>query len=120
MRYSYIRYSCYQSLYNRIELSIQHLNYTGKKDRKANLGHHIENRNIGAHLVCGPIDTYVSFNTNNLVPGGANVIIEVTKRCIEVLGEMLSKRGFVTPKKLNVQYDNCGENKVIITMYIHV
>jgi len=54
----------------------------------------------------------VSLNTNNLVPGGANVIIEVTKRCIEITAEMLSSKGFICPKKLSVQYDNCGENKV--------
>jgi hypothetical protein len=84
----------------------------GKKNQKSTIPHRIENRNIGAHVVCGSIDTYMSFNTNDLVPGGSNVIIEVTKRCIEVLAEMLSAKGYVTPKKLSVQYDNCGENKV--------
>lgn len=79
---------------------------------KATLQHHIENRNIGAHIVCGSIDTFVSINTNDLLPGGANIITEVTKRCIEIAAEMLAKSGLVLPKRLSVQYDNCGENKV--------
>jgi hypothetical protein len=109
--------------------------FIGKGGRRNYLSHKIENRNIGAHLVCGNIDTYVSFNTNNLVPGGANIIIEVTKRCIEIIAEMLGKSSgggneslifvllqpinyillvLVAPKTLYVQYDNCGENKVIL------
>jgi len=48
-----------------------------------------------------------------MIPGGANIITEVTKRCIEIAADMLSKMGFVLPKKLAVQYDNCGENKVL-------
>ena len=39
----------------------------------------IENRNIGVHIVCGPIDEYISVCTNNLIPGGANVLIATTK-----------------------------------------
>jgi len=72
----------------------------------------IENRNIGIHMVCGPINEYVSISTDNTIPGGANVLIEVTRMAIEILAEKLAAIGFVLPTSLGVQYDNCGENKV--------
>jgi hypothetical protein len=63
-------------------------------------------------MVCGPINEYVSISTDNTIPGGANVMIEVTRMAIEILAEKLAAIGFVLPKSLGVQYDNCGENKV--------
>ena len=71
----------------------------------------IENRNIGVHIVCGPIDKWISVSTDNTIPGGANVLIEVTRMAIEILAELLAVLGFTLPKTLHVQYDNCGENK---------
>ena len=72
----------------------------------------IENRNIGGRVVCGPIDKWISISTNNLIPGGANVMIEATKMAIEILAEMLAEHDIQMPRRLGVQYDNCGENKV--------
>jgi hypothetical protein len=72
----------------------------------------IQNRNIGVHIVCGPINEYISISTDNTIPGGANVMIEITRMAIEILAEKLAAIGFVLPKILGVQYDNCGENKV--------
>jgi hypothetical protein len=73
---------------------------------------HIENRNIGVHVVCGPIDEYISVCTNNLIPGGANVLIETLNFAIEYLSRRLGEFGLVLPKKLGIQFDNSGENKV--------
>ena len=84
------------------------------KGRKSQQNNVIENRNIGVHMVCGPINEYVSISTDNTIPGGANVLIEVTRMAIEILAEKLAAIGFVLPKTLGVQYDNCGENKVSI------
>ena len=72
----------------------------------------IENRNIGIRVVCGPIDEYISVCTNNLIPGGANVLIEVTRYAMEYLGRRLAEYGMSMPKKLGFQFDNSGENKV--------
>ena len=49
------------------------------KDRCTKSEFCIENRNVGARIVCGPIDEYIAICTNNLIPGGANVFIEVTR-----------------------------------------
>ncbi len=82
------------------------------KETKTQQNNVIENRNIGVHMVCGPINEYVSISTDNTIPGGANVMIEVTRMAIEILAEKLALIGFVLPRSLGVQYDNCGENKV--------
>jgi hypothetical protein len=37
----------------------------------------MENRLIGARIVCGPIDQYIGVCASNAIPGGANVLIEV-------------------------------------------
>lgn len=72
----------------------------------------IENRNIGARLVCGPIDRWISISTNNLVPGGANILIEASKLAVETLAEFLADLNMAMPRDLKVQYDNSTENKV--------
>ena len=84
------------------------------KERNNTQNSVIENRNIGGRVVCGPIDKWISISTNNLIPGGANVMIEATKMAIEILAEMLAEHDMAMPSELDVQYDNCGENKVII------
>ena len=85
----------------------------GKKgDRQTKMQTGIENRNIGVRIVCGPIDEYISVCTNNLIPGGANVLVEVTKYACEYLSRRLGEYNMVLPKKLALQFDNSGENKV--------
>jgi hypothetical protein len=81
------------------------------KDRKTSDGHVIENRNIGARIICGPIDDYISICTDNLMPSGANILIEVTKYCMEYAAKMLAMHNMVMPQKVALQFDNSGENK---------
>ena len=58
-------------------------------DKKRNQQNNVtENRNIGVHIVCGPIDEYVSISTDNTIPAGANVMIEVTRMAIEILADV--------------------------------
>ena len=71
-------------------------------------------------MVCGPINEYVSISTDNTIPGGANVLIEVTRMAIEILAEKLALIGYVLPKSLGIQYDNCGENKVNYLIFNYV
>jgi hypothetical protein len=83
------------------------------KDRSSAPDSVIENRNIGVRIVCGPVKEYISVCTNNLIPHGANVLVEVLKYSIEYLAERLAEFGMVLPKKLGVQGDNSEENKVM-------
>ena len=91
------------------------------KDRSTKLDFCVENRNIGARIVCGPIDEYISVCTNNLIPGGANILVEVTRFCIEYLAKRLAEidENLVLPKKIGFNYDNSGENKVNHSCYYY-
>jgi hypothetical protein len=88
----------------------------------------VENRNIGARIVCGPINEYIAVCSNNLIPGGANVLIEVTRFCMEYLGKRLAEidKTLVSPQKIGLNFDNSGENKVnhyltfILNILIHI
>ena len=82
------------------------------KDRTSKTDTCIENRNIGARIVCGAIDDYISISTNNLIPGGANVLVEVTRFCIQWCAKKLQEFKMIMPKKMAFQFDNSGENKV--------
>ena len=76
----------------------------------------MENRLIGVRIVCGPIDQYIGICTSNVIPGGANVLIECTRLAIEILAKKLSQlaRPFYLPERGGFNYDNCGENKVLV------
>jgi hypothetical protein len=39
------------------------------KERQSKENTVIETRNIGARIVCGPVDEYISICTDNLIPG---------------------------------------------------
>ena len=74
----------------------------------------MENRLIGARIVCGPIDEYIGITCSDLIPGGANVMIEVTRICIEILARKLGECAtpYELPDEGGINFDNCGENKV--------
>ena len=83
------------------------------KDRTSKTDCIIENRNIGVRIVCGPVDEYISICTNNLIPHGANVLVEVVRFIIEYLAKRLASvdPNMIIPKKVGFQFDNSGENK---------
>ncbi len=83
-----------------------------QKIRNVKQNSHVENRNFGCRIVCGPIDEYISICTNNLIPGGANVMIEIVRYSIEYLSRRLQELGMIMPKKIGFHFDNSGENKV--------
>ncbi len=68
-------------------------------------------------MVCGPIDEYICICTNNLIPHGANVFVEVVKYSLEYLAARLTEFGMVAPKVIGLQLDNSGENKVCLSLY---
>ena len=74
----------------------------------------MENRLIGARIACGPIDNYIAICTSDLLPGGANIMIEATRLAIEALARRLAAlpKPLALPRIGGLNYDNCGENKV--------
>ena len=55
---------------------------------------------------------YVS--VDDTIAAGANLAIEITRLALNTLSEELFKNGLEMPREIYFQYDNCGENKVII------
>ena len=74
----------------------------------------MENRLIGCRIICGPIDEYIGITCSDIIPGGANIMIEVTKICLETLANRLAALDipYELPDEGGLNYDNCGENKV--------
>lgn len=78
---------------------------------------HITSRIIGVEVHCGPIHGTMLYIMDNLVGGGANILIEVIRQSIldvqSMLHEINDKAGnpMDMPQHLILQFDNCGENK---------
>jgi len=82
-------------------------NYRKGKQDSAVLG----TRVIGVEVVCGPIDEVFLFLVDDLVGGGANLMIEIQRQAILDLSRRLAAFNLEMPKSLFLQFDNCGENK---------
>ena len=59
----------------------------------------------------GHIDTIFVYSVDQMMSGGANLMIEVMRRALGDLGELLKGRNQMVPRILYMQFDNCGENK---------
>ncbi len=71
----------------------------------------VENRIIAGIVICGNVNTVFVYSMDQLVSGGANLMIEIIRRALSDLGELLKESNQVVPKILFLQFDNCGENK---------
>jgi len=64
-------------------------------------------------VICGPIDEWFVYTTDNLVEGGANALIEVVRQTMADLAEILAvEHNLEFPRSGFWQYDNGSENKV--------
>jgi len=82
------------------------------KDRHSKGTQTMESRVIGVEVFCGTIETTFLYFTDNMVSGGANIMIEVQRQALIDLAIMLKKQNQKMPKEFIFQFDNCGENKV--------
>ena len=71
----------------------------------------LSNRIMGFRVICGPIDTHFLYNLDDMVPGGCNIMIELMRTAINDLAVLLQNIALKLPRKLFLQFDNCGENK---------
>jgi hypothetical protein len=81
--------------------------HANKKQKAAVIG----NRIIGVEVCCGPIHGIFVYHCDDLIPGGAETMIEVTRQAVSDLRDMLEDLGLTLPKKGCFFFDNCGENK---------
>ena len=85
----------------------------GKK-RHSNPGNVIKNRLFAVQVICGPIDAILYVSVNQTISGGANLAIEIQRVAIAELTKLLGRHKMILPRTQYWQFDNCGENKVII------
>ena len=71
----------------------------------------IETRIVGIEVICGPIKTVLVYRTDELISGGANITIEMTRQALIDVSILLRQRGLLIPRTLWLQFDNCGDNK---------
>ena len=53
---------------------------------------YIETRIVGIEVVCGPIKTVLVYRTDQLVTGGANITIEMTRQALIDVSNLLRQR----------------------------
>ena len=61
--------------------------------------------------MCGPIKTVLVYRTDQLVTGGANITIKMTRQALIKVSNLLRQRSLLIPRILKLQSDNCGDNK---------
>lgn len=71
----------------------------------------IENRLFAVEIICGSLSFVIFVSVNQLINGGANLIIEIQRLSIQKLAAELEKVGKKMPRMMTFQFDNCGENK---------
>ena len=71
----------------------------------------ILNRVFGVEVICGPAEFMMYCCVDQLQMGGANLSIEIQRIALEKLSHELELHNLIMPPVLQLQFDNCGENK---------
>jgi hypothetical protein len=71
----------------------------------------ITNRCIGVEVVGGPINGTLLYFVDDFVQGGSNLMVEVLRRAVSKLRDLLAIEGLHMPTKAYFSFDNCSENK---------
>jgi hypothetical protein len=82
--------------------------------RHSSPGKVIKNRLFAIQVVCGPIDAILYVSVDQTISGGANLAVEIQRVAIAHLTKMLADRKLLFPRSQFWQFDNCGENKVVL------
>jgi hypothetical protein len=79
--------------------NIQGRHSTSEQTRKK-----IQSRMCGVHAICGNIDEFFIFYTDNMTPGGTNTMIQIFRLAIEKLTMKLAKQVFKLPKMFSFKW----------------
>jgi hypothetical protein len=71
----------------------------------------ISHRLMGVEVVCGPVVGNFNYYTDDFIKKGSNLMVEVMRRSISKLRELLAEKGLELPRVAYFSFDNCGENK---------
>jgi hypothetical protein len=83
-----------------------------KKVGKNDKDKHILSRVIGSQVTCGNISGTFLYLADQSMRGGTNLFITVVRESISDLASLLHKDGKKLPEVLNLNFDNCTDNKV--------
>ena len=89
------------------------------RDRHSKPSKQIKNRLFTVQVICGDLNYYMNLSVDQLMPGGANLAIEIQRIAMERLSKDLSNLGLEMPPIVHWQFDNCGENKVYHIKYFY-
>jgi hypothetical protein len=71
----------------------------------------IANRCMGVEIVCGPVKGTILYFMDEFIHKGSNLMVEVMRRALSKLREMLAVEGFELPMNGVCSFDNSNENK---------
>lgn len=67
---------------------------------------HVESRIWGCDVACGRFDKFILYTTDNMIPGGANVMIEVVRQLLIDMDNILASMNMKRPRTFYLQLDN--------------
>ena len=85
-------------------------------ERQSKQAKSIKNRLFAVEVISGPVHLMLYVSTDNTMLGGANLAIEIQRLALGYLAEELGRQCLRMPRKLHFQFDNCGENKVMVVL----
>lgn len=71
----------------------------------------ITNRCMGVEVICGPIKGTILYFMDEFITKGSNLMVEIMKRAISKLRELLAAEGYELPMNGYCSFDNSAENK---------
>jgi hypothetical protein len=74
-----------------------------KTDQKAKV---VSNRVIGCEVICGALNKYIFYTTDNMTGGGSNTMIEVIRQLIIDSENILARMNMRRPRVMYLQFDN--------------
>jgi hypothetical protein len=74
-----------------------------KNDQNAK---HVSNRVLGCEVICGPLNRYIFYTTDNMTANGSNTMIEVIRQLVFDAESILAGMNLRRPRTLYLQFDN--------------
>jgi hypothetical protein len=78
----------------------------GRESKNDKNAKHVSSRVIGCEVICGPLNKYIFYTTDNMTGGGSNTMIEVIRQLLFDSEEILTNMNLKRPRVLYLQFDN--------------
>jgi HPt (histidine-containing phosphotransfer) domain-containing protein len=78
----------------------------GRESKGDKNAKHVTNRVLGCEVICGPLNKYIFYITDNMTGGGSNTMIEVIRQLLYDTEDILSRMNLKRPRTMYLQFDN--------------